>query len=75
MSSLITGLLENLPDRLSIKKALSHTWLNPSDKKLDEGILFYEPHMDGAEHDDDDDDEEMNGVDEDLISNTNSDED
>ena len=30
MSSLIYGLLENLPHRLTIDKALTHLWLNPS---------------------------------------------
>ena len=41
MSSLITGLLEDLPYRLSITRALSHDWLNPSGKKADEALLFY----------------------------------
>jgi len=41
MSSLITGLLEDLPYRLSIDKALAQPWLNPSNKESDAAILFF----------------------------------
>ena len=53
MSSLITGLLEDIPHRLSINKALDHPWLNPSSQESDAAILFFSPHKNRVDHSDD----------------------
>ena len=41
LSRLIAGLVEDLPYRLSIVKALAYSWLNPSDNDKAAAILFH----------------------------------
>ena len=41
VSSLITKLVEELPYRVSIDKALAHPWLNPSVDDKDAALLFF----------------------------------
>ena len=60
MSSLIMGLLEDIPHRLSINKALDHPWLNPSSKESDAALLFFSPHKNRVDHSDDGSDDRPN---------------
>ena len=74
MSSLIFGLLEKPPYRLTIDQALSHTWLNPSGKESDQAMLWYEPAKYDVDRNEKDSDCRMQKLDEVLFSDTNYDE-
>ena len=74
MSSLIFGLLEKPPYRLTIDQALSHTWLNPSGKESDQAMLWYEPAKYDVDRNDEDSFGRVQKLDEVLFSNTNYDE-
>ena len=74
MSSLISGLLEDLPHRLTIDNSLAQPWLNPTNQKSDEAILFFKHMEKGVDQVDDDGDGRMHGLDENLVSHTNFDE-
>ena len=74
MSSLIYGLLENLPHRLTIDKALTHLWLNPSKEEQDVAALFHQLLKNDVDQNDDDGDNRKQELDEQLVSHTICDE-
>ena len=68
LSRLIAGLVEDLPYRLSIVKALAHSWFNPSENDKAAAVLFHQPLYSGIDRDGDERNENMSEYDEIIVS-------